>query len=389
MIQVGEDCTGCAACSDICPKKCICMKEDDRLGHIYPIVNKEACIDCHLCEKVCPAENCELISPDLVKAYVGKGSQEDVFQSASGGGLAILSRYLIGKGFIVYGVRYDEDLRVIHDRADTIEKAESFRKSKYIQSDTSHCYSHIGDDLRKGKKVFFTGVSCQCAALFNYLRLKCISIENLLVANILCHGVPSQKMFDVYREEQERLLGKKIVGFQFKNKRQFKGKVNSRTAYVEYNDGSSKIVGIKEDPFLSFYYHRIGYRPSCGSCRYATKSRISDFTFADAWNYDKVDPSYNPLSGVSLILINTDKAFPYFEEVNKILDTKAISSEWALNSQGLFKHPTTFHPRNEEFYMLFKEFGFSRAVFKLTKLSLFKRARRKVYTLIRKILNWK
>ena len=122
MIQIGKDCTGCAACADICPKQCIRMEEDDRLGHIYPVVDKEACVDCHLCENVCPVNNAEFISFDHVKAYVGKGSAEEVFNSASGGGLAILSKSLINKSFVVYGVRYDHDLKVIHDRATTIKK---------------------------------------------------------------------------------------------------------------------------------------------------------------------------------------------------------------------------------------------------------------------------
>ncbi|WP_168354432.1 Coenzyme F420 hydrogenase/dehydrogenase, beta subunit C-terminal domain [Parabacteroides distasonis] len=387
MIQVGKDCTGCAACIDICPKGCIRMEEDDRLGHIYPVVDKESCVDCHLCENVCPVDNAEFISPDYVKAYVGKGSAEEVFSSASGGGLAILSRSLIDKGFVVYGVRYDHDLSVIHDRATTVEECEAFRKSKYVQSDTNHCYRRIGEDLKQGRKVFFTGVSCQCAALMNFLRQRHIPTDNLLTANILCHGVPSPKMFESYREEQKQLFGRKTIGFQFKNKRAFKGEINSRTAYIEYEDGSSRIVGIKEDPFLSFYYHRIGYRPSCGSCRFTTKQRVSDFTFADAWNYDKVDPSYDPLSGVSLILVNTDKASLYFEDVRDALNVKSISKEWALNSQGLFNHPTSLHPRDEEFYALFEELGFSGAVFKLTKLSLFKRVKRKVYALINNVMN--
>ena len=387
MIQIGKDCTGCAACADICPKQCIRMEEDDRLGHIYPVVDKEACVDCHLCENVCPVNNAEFISFDHVKAYVGKGSAEEVFNSASGGGLAILSKSLINKSFVVYGVRYDHDLKVIHDRATTIKKCEAFRKSKYVQSDTNHCYSRIGEDLRQGHKVFFTGVSCQCAALINLLRQQHIPVNNLLTANILCHGVPSQKMFNAYREEQERVLGKRLVSFLFRNKRVVKSQINSRSAYIEYDDGSSRIVDIKEDPFLSFYYHRIGYRPSCGSCRFTTKQRISDFTFADAWNYDKVDPSYDPLSGVSLILVNTDKASLYFEDVKVELNVKSISKEWALNSQGLFKHPTSLHPHDEEFYTLFKELGFSKAVSKLTKLSLFKRLNRKVYMLIRKVTN--
>lgn len=48
-----QDCCGCSACIQVCPKQCITMLEDKE-GFLYPQVNTYDCIDCHLCEKVCP-----------------------------------------------------------------------------------------------------------------------------------------------------------------------------------------------------------------------------------------------------------------------------------------------------------------------------------------------
>ena len=58
MIKITEKeaCCGCAACQQICPKKCISMSADEQ-GFLYPVVQVESCIDCHLCEKVCPVIN--------------------------------------------------------------------------------------------------------------------------------------------------------------------------------------------------------------------------------------------------------------------------------------------------------------------------------------------
>ena len=57
MIQIVEKelCTGCAACSQKCPKKCISMVPDKE-GFLYPVVEKSSCINCGMCEKVCPVK---------------------------------------------------------------------------------------------------------------------------------------------------------------------------------------------------------------------------------------------------------------------------------------------------------------------------------------------
>lgn len=48
-----ENCCGCWACKNICPKNAIEMTED-REGFLFPVINKTLCVGCSLCEQVCP-----------------------------------------------------------------------------------------------------------------------------------------------------------------------------------------------------------------------------------------------------------------------------------------------------------------------------------------------
>ena len=54
MINIvdNHNCCGCSACASICPKQCISMAADKE-GFLYPLVDKNICIECGLCEKVC------------------------------------------------------------------------------------------------------------------------------------------------------------------------------------------------------------------------------------------------------------------------------------------------------------------------------------------------
>ena len=55
-IKDNKMCCGCEACSQACPKACIEMRVDDE-GFFYPVIDYAICVDCGLCEKVCPVIN--------------------------------------------------------------------------------------------------------------------------------------------------------------------------------------------------------------------------------------------------------------------------------------------------------------------------------------------
>lgn len=53
LYEFKKDCCGCGACTAVCPKSAIYMEEDEE-GFIYPRIDENNCIKCHMCIKVCP-----------------------------------------------------------------------------------------------------------------------------------------------------------------------------------------------------------------------------------------------------------------------------------------------------------------------------------------------
>jgi len=358
-----EECCGCKACVEICPKKCISLSEDNE--HFpYPIINRQECINCHLCEKVCPKENHIFSKKEECEVWVGRHTSEDIiFNSSSGGAYTAIYKTLLQENYIFYGVRWTEDFKVVHDSAKTEEECERFRKSKYVLSDTNNVFSKVEEDLKRHEKVCFSGTPCQCAALISFLDLKHIKREDLVVIDIICHGGPNQYLFDQYIEGKVGGKGNlEEYSFRFKNKIPFCGKVNSRSAEIISPQGKSDILDITNDAFLRGYYGRLFYRPACGACAFARPERVSDITIGDAWHIEQDYPEWNSLEGVSLMLINTEKGRTLFEKFHDQMEIRKKDIEWAFKTNAQLREPTHMHKGRARFFRMLDGRRFEDAV---------------------------
>ena len=356
-----NECYGCRACYEICPFNCISMVENAE-GFVYPIVDSSKCIECHLCEKTCP-QNYSFNSWNFKQqAYVGKHESNDVcFNSSSGGAFTALYEIAIREKYVVYGVKWGLDFKVQHDRASNEDECKTFRKSKYILSDTNGCFQKISNDLTSGQKVLFSGSPCQCAALHMYLKAKKISDNNLIIVDIVCHGAPCQKVFNKYLNELQP-YNKSIFEFRFKNKIEYCGQVNSRTAQVIFGDGKTIILDSKTDPFMKGYYGRLFYRVSCGSCKFARIERPSDITLGDAWHIEDIYSDLDSLSGVSLILSNSQKGEKFISEIFDVMHLRKVDVEWAHKANAQLNSPTIMHKNRNIFFKELDIAGFEKAV---------------------------
>lgn len=305
MIEIKEkkNCCGCTACAEICPQKCIVMKEDNE-GFLYPTVDASICVNCGLCEKVCPVlKQSEEKLP--LKVYAAINPDEKVRkESSSGGVFSLLAQKVIKDGGVVFGARFNEDWEVVHDYCETLDGLSFFQGSKYVQSSIGNCYRKAEMFLKEGRTVLFSGTSCQIAGLKRFLRK---NYENLLTVDVVCHGVPSPL---VWREYLRSLVPdtQKIGMVSFRKK---------TSGWKKYdffvNTEQSILQKACENLYMRGFLSDIYLRLSCYSCPAKSGKSGSDITLADFWGVDNYHPVMDDGKGTSLVLLNTDKGLDLFE----------------------------------------------------------------------------
>ena len=239
MIKINNpsDCCGCTACASICAHNAITM-EPDVLGFLYPTVDESKCVDCGLCDKVCQFNDNYDRSLNLEQplAYAARHKDiDEVMKSRSGAVFAAISDYILEQGGVIYGVGYKDHFRVSHKRATTKEERDEFRGSKYVQSDLTGIFRLVKEDLKKGLTVLFSGTPCQTSGLNAYVGKKLR--ENLILVDIVCHGVPSPFIWRDYIAHLEKEQGDQIVAVNFRDKELFGWKAHKESYKFKMGGG--------------------------------------------------------------------------------------------------------------------------------------------------------
>lgn len=298
-----QQCCGCGACSQKCPKHCITMKQDSE-GFLYPEVDESSCIDCGLCEKVCHELNpYTQRQPQEVLAVISKDDNIRM-KSSSGGVFSLLAEQVIKDGGIVFGARFDDNWQVVLDCSETEEGIEAFRGSKYVQSRTENTYITAEKHLKAGRKVLFSGSPCQIASLHHYLGKQ---YDNLISVDFVCHGAPSPKVWDAYLNESTGCARNCISSIEFRNKDNGWSKFNFKLCYSKNGEDYSLMSWHQQNPYMRAFLKDMILRPSCHNCKAKHGSSMSDITIADYWGISKSHPEINDDKGTSLVLINSEK----------------------------------------------------------------------------------
>lgn len=301
-----DKCTQCLACKSICPKGCISMQEV-KDGFSIPIIDKDKCIECGLCIKACHRLSLVVGYHTPRKTYAcWTKNMTDRKRSSSGGAFSVLARKILGEGGFVYGASMCEDLQVRHKRIETEADIILLQGSKYVQSYMGDTYKDVKAQLCDGRKVLFTGTPCQVGGLLTYLHRY---YDNLYTCDVVCHGVPSQKAFDIYIN-RIGLRGKcKHFSFRFTEGWGFQLSCLLESP-AKFKILYKKLISPKNSYYLRAFTKGLMFSEACYACAYARPERVSDITLADYWGLGAVRPfNYPTHNGISLLLVNSDKAF--------------------------------------------------------------------------------
>lgn len=372
MISISDkkDCCGCTACASICGVSAISMTADQE-GFLYPLVDESVCINCGTCERVCPViirdkQTESRNAPQKIFA-LHCNDEADRIRSSSGGVFSVLVNYILQRNGVVYGAIYDENFVVVHRGYNTKEESLKFRGSKYVQSDIRGIFREIKGVLQTGQLVLFSGTPCQVDGLKRYLRKP---FENLITVDILCHGVPSPKVFADYvkfikkysiGQFQSLFMKDKTFGWEYPGVRLY------------YRNGRSEFNSILSNLWNKIFYDHTVNRPSCSMCRWTNLDRAGDFSIGDFWTLDKIQHDFDRDKGVSLLIVNNSVGVQCWEAIKNAF--KYIECKEDECIQPVLSRPTSEAEDRELFWQDYENYGFENSVinrYQISKFSLVK-----------------
>ena len=353
MIQITDrsECSGCTACANICAHKAISM-EADSLGFKYPKVNIEQCVDCGLCDKICPF-NDHYSTPENFNQPFAYGArlldEEALSLSQSGGAFMAISDIVLSEGGIIYGCGLDSAFKAKHIRVSSTRERNTLQGSKYVQSDLSDIFLNIRKDLIEGHKVLFCGTPCQTAGLNAFIPKRLRSY--LTLVDLVCHGVPGPSVWEEYLKYIEYKFNDRIERAIFRNKKKFNWRKAKETYYL------AKTGEIDSFEFSNLFYQNIMLRESCFNCKFSNTRRPSDITIGDFWGCEKVNSQLaDDGKGVSLIYVNTPKGQELFEKVKSQMFYFPTYIESTL--QPNLRRPSRRPSARTQFEKEFEQYGF-------------------------------
>lgn len=327
-------CTGCGACTNVCPHDSIQMIESKE-GFLYPQINANKCIECHLCEKRCPVDSINLIehSEFNKKCFGVIANDEEVRKmSSSGGVFYCLAEKWLNDGGVVFGVHMNDGLNnASFFEVDKTSSLSEIIGSKYIQANTDFVFRRVKSLLDDGKKVLFSGVPCQISGLKNYLSKK---YSNLVCVDVICHGVPSPKLWRRYLSYLDNKYGH-VFRVEFRYKR-----YSWEDFGILATNNKHKLLFESKDfnPYLQMFLNDICLRESCYHCCFKGLERDSDITLGDFWGSKDYVPQLSDGKGTSIVLINSKSGEKIFGDIAPYVKFEQVDYQdvFAKHNRALF-----------------------------------------------------
>ena len=369
-------CTGCTACLSICPKKAISFKEDSD-GFKYPVIDKDKCIDCGLCKKKCPVLNTK-DNDSINDCYVGFNNDDsEKLKSSSGAIFSLLADYILDNNGIVIGAAFDKENKLKHVAVESKKDLDKLKGSKYLQSNLNNIFTYIKENV-KDRKILFVGTPCQVAGVKAIINNK-----NLLCVDLICHGVPSPKLFDKYIKELESKNNDSLLNYNFRDK---------STGWDTYsntaNFKNSNITELsKDNKYMKLFLSDVALRESCYNCNFKVGNKYSDITLGDFWGVQNYYPEMYNKKGVSAIIINTELGKEVFNSIKNNIEYKSCKLDEIIAGNPSLKVSGKIPKNREQFFLELdsKSIDYLCSKYK-KKSSLIRRVLSKVKRIIKKLI---
>ena len=370
-------CSGCTACYAICPRHAISMKADNE-GFLYPVIDQSRCVDCGLCESVCPSLH-PMQPNEPLAVYAAKAKDVAIRMASSSGGMfSLLARQTLNKGGIVFGAAFNpKDWHVYHREIENEKELDELRGSKYVQSEIGDCYQHAEEFLQSGRRVLFSGTPCQIAGLNHYLSKRLhTNKERLLTVDVVCHAVPSPLAWRKYLEcrvgsecsaSGDKSVSRVIFRCKEKGWKQY-------SVVIGFDCANEYRRVFNKDLFMRGFLAELYNRPSCHNCAARGMRCGSDLTIADYWGVNKRFPGMDDDKGVSLVCVNTQKGMAAFAGIDDALDRMVSDFSDAIKINPSIVTSPQCHKKRGVFFERIVHGDFDALVNKCLRPPLFKLA---------------
>ena len=368
---ITDNCIGCGACKSVCKADAVSLTKNYG-GFIKGYIDTNKCVGCNLCSKVCPVENTPS-KTESINVFAYKAKDDIRKNSTSGGAGTALAEKIIKNNGTVYGAYLDKNYSLKHIRIDNADNLSLLQGTKYIQSDMTGVFDELKHDLESGRSVLFTGTPCQVAGVKNYVSQRRIDDKNLYLCDIICHGVPSPRVFKDYIKWLKATEKETIKKYHFRNKTvSWRG-----DSSVVETEKSEFIHNKNTSAFLNMYYSNNLTNDSCFNCCFTSQDRVSDLTISDFWGIEKDNPHFEDKLGVSMVMVNTSKGKTLFDA----LDGEKAEANIDNAKQPQLSQPPSKPQGYEMFWQKYKESGIEYAVknFGIPKTNF----KSKIYNLIK------
>lgn len=350
ILELGDACCGCGACSAACPKGCTSMKRD-RLGFSRPTVDTLACIGCGACERACPALGERLADQLQSVSWARADAPELLDRSSSGGMFALFARKVLSEGGVVCGAAFDERCRgVRHVLVENVTDLDAVMRSKYVQSSIEkEVYRGVREAIRSGRRVLFAGTACQVAGMRGYLGK--LGESNLFLAvDVICHGVPSPALWSRWVDYRSEAFGSDVCDVNMRSKTT--GWLSYSAMYKHIaekdNTGDTESQVFGEDWYMKAFLANASLRSSCLACP-AKRSSGADITLGDFWGFQNIHPEVDYSKGVSAVLCNTEKGVRAFEAISGLTANGPAKLDEVIAGNPSLVRSVAPYPKRDEF----------------------------------------